>query len=86
MSQKNLKLISVRVDPDTLEAIDAFSESYRYWKRNTVINGILYAVMRDFDKEAIYDMVRSSMFPNAEKVTMYEIVSQKLEDGRDDNG
>lgn len=38
---ENLKLISVRLEPDTIEKIDRFCEGKRYWKRNTVINAVL---------------------------------------------
>ena len=38
---ENLKLISVRLEPDTIEKIDRFCEDKRYWKRNTVINVVL---------------------------------------------
>lgn len=38
---ENLKLISVRLDPDTIDKIDQFCKGKRYWKRNTVINAVL---------------------------------------------
>ena len=41
---ENLKLISVRLDPDTIEKIDRFCQDRRYWKRNTVINAVLTEV------------------------------------------
>lgn len=60
MKQQNLKLISARIEPKTLDQIDAWSAQYRYWKRNTVINGILTAVFNTFSEKEIYDMVRYS--------------------------
>ena len=56
----NLKLLSVRIEPDTVEKIDQFVRNRRYWKRNTVVNAILTAVMNDFNENAVYDMVRRS--------------------------
>lgn len=56
--QKNLKLISCRIHPDTLDQIDDFSKDHRYWTRNTIINSVLGAVFRNFSKRQIYDMVR----------------------------
>lgn len=53
-----LKLISVRIDPETLQKLDEFSKQHYYWKRNTVINGILTAVVDAMDKGTLYDMVR----------------------------
>lgn len=60
MEQQNLKLISARIEPKTLDQIDAWLRLHRYWKRNTVINGILTAVFNTFSEKEIYDMVRYS--------------------------
>lgn len=57
---ENLKQISVRVDPVTLQKIDQFCKNHYYWKRNTVINGLLSAVVDAMDDKALYDMVRYS--------------------------
>lgn len=57
---ENLKQISVRVDPVTLQKIDQFCKNHYYWKRNTVINGLLSAVVDAMDNKALYDMVRYS--------------------------
>lgn len=54
------KLISARIDPQTLEKIDAFTKKHYYWKRNTVISKVLDAVFDWFDNGDIYDMVRYS--------------------------
>ena len=53
-----LKTISVKIDPKTLEQIDAFVGDHKYWKRNTVINSILHVVMKFASKDDVYDMVR----------------------------
>lgn len=66
--KENLKLLSVRIDPATVEKIDQFVRGRRYWKRNTVINAILTAAMNDFGESEVYDMVRRS-FHSKEKVT-----------------
>lgn len=55
---EKLKLISVRIDPVTLAKIDGFCDSNYYWKRNTVINGLLTAVVDAMDKGTLFDMVR----------------------------
>lgn len=60
MAYENLVPCSTRLDKDTIERIDEFVSKHRYWKRNTAINQILWAVMHDFDDNAIYDMVRRS--------------------------
>ena len=62
MVNEELKLISARLDKETLAKIDVFVRKHMYWKRNTVINAILWAVMNDFDERDIYDMVRRSRF------------------------
>lgn len=57
--RENLKLVSTRLDPKTLEKIDAFCRKHYYWKRNTIINGVLTAVFNHFTTDEIYDMCRS---------------------------
>lgn len=57
---ENLKLISVRIDPMTLEKINTLRKTHRYWKRNAIINGLLSAVVDAMDNKALYDMVRYS--------------------------
>lgn len=60
MKQHNLKLISARIEPETLDKIDAWLEHDDCWKRNTVINGVLTAVFNTFSEKEIYDMCRYS--------------------------
>lgn len=60
--KENLKVMSVRLDPETIEKIDAFVRKYFYWKRNTVINAVLWAALHDFDDEAVYEMVRRNRY------------------------
>lgn len=55
---ENKKLLSARLDPQTLAKIEAFTKRHYYWKRNTVISNVLDAVFDCFDDRAIYDMVR----------------------------
>lgn len=57
---ENLKLISCRIDPETLKLIDTWLSRHGYWKRNAVINGILTAVVDSMSSKEIYDMVRYS--------------------------
>lgn len=57
---ENLKLISVRIDPKTLEKIDTLQKTHWYWKRNTIINRLLTAVVDGMDSRTIYDMLRYS--------------------------
>lgn len=60
MTGKNLQLVSTRIDPDTLALIDKWLTNHRVWKRNTVINGILTAVLNTYTDKEVYDMVRYS--------------------------
>lgn len=71
--QKNLKLVSARIDPDALDKIAKFIVHHSYWTRNTVINKILCAVMDKFDERDIYDMVRTNPFKNEDITAIYRI-------------
>lgn len=54
------QLLSVRIDPTTLAKVEQFTSKHHYWKRNTVISGVLDAVFDNFSPSDIYDMVRYS--------------------------
>lgn len=58
MARENLKLVSCRIDPKTLERIDAFTSNRYYWKRNSVINAVLTNVFALMSNKDIYDLVR----------------------------
>lgn len=58
MAKENLKLVSCRIDPKTLERIDAFVSDRYYWKRNGVINAVLMNVFALMSDKDIYDLVR----------------------------
>ena len=73
MPKDNLKLISARIDSDTLAKIEQFCVHHPYWKKNAVINQILTTVMNDFDKNMIYDMVRRNFFRQSTINAHYEI-------------
>lgn len=59
MSKKNLKLTSVRLDPDMLESLEKFVSKHDYWTKNGVINCVLTTVFERFSDKDIYDMVRT---------------------------
>ena len=58
MSYENLKLISLRMEPDTVKKLDELAKSHIYWKRSDIIRNILVAVLSEFDQREIYDMIR----------------------------
>lgn len=68
-----LQVISVRIDPDTLAKIDEFAHEHYYWKRNTVINGVLEAVFRYFDKKALFDMVHAGRYGKLEIEATFKV-------------
>ena len=73
MSNNNLKLTSVRIDPDTLQKLDEFVSKHTYWTRNAVINSILTTVINRFDQRDIYDMVRTWQFTKEPITAIYKI-------------
>lgn len=55
---EKLKQISVKIDPETLDKIDKFVlRSYGY-KRNTIINNILTAILFEADSKTINLLLR----------------------------
>lgn len=73
MSKNNLKLLSVRIEPETLEKIEAFTKSHTYWNRNSVINSLLTTLFMDFTDRQLYDMVRRHWFKQNQINASYEI-------------
>lgn len=59
---ENLKQISVKIDPKTLEKIDTLQKIHWYWKRNAIINRLLTALFDSMDSKALYDMLRYSRY------------------------
>lgn len=55
---ENLKQLSVKIDPEALEKVDAIASRGRYWKRNTIINGILTALLIEADERDIYKLIK----------------------------
>lgn len=74
MANENLKPISARLNPETINAIDQFVQRHRYWKRNAIINQILTTVFSDFSESDIYDMCRRSGFRNQEIEAHYKMI------------
>ena len=50
---ENLKQLSVKIDPETLAKIDALASKCRFWKRNTIINSLLTAIIMEADEREI---------------------------------
>lgn len=69
----NLKLISVRLEPETLQAIDEIARKHEYWNRNQIINRLLAACVNDFQDMEIYDMLRRPMFEKSPLSCHYKI-------------
>lgn len=72
--QKNLKLTSVRLDPDMLEKVAKFQKSHNYWTKNAIINLALVAVFEDFPERDIYDMIRCNRVCKSPVLASYRIV------------
>lgn len=78
MAKENLVLVSCRIDPETLKKIETLTEKHYYWKRNTVINGILTAVMDNFTDQQVYDMIRYLRNGHEEVKAEFEIVKREI--------
>lgn len=55
---ENLKQLSVKIDPATLQKIDETVKQLRYYKRNSVINNVLTALFFNADSHQIAKLVR----------------------------
>lgn len=59
---ENLKQLSVKIDPETLEKIDVIASKISNWKRNTIINGLLTALLKEIDERDILKLMRYSIY------------------------
>lgn len=75
MAKENLKLLSVRLNPDTVEAIEKFTKDHPYWTRNSVINNLLSTIFMDFTDQQVYDMARRHFFAKNEVKVEYELTN-----------
>lgn len=78
MAKENLVLVSCRIDPETLKKIETQISKHYYWKRNTIINGILTAVMDNFTDQQVYDMIRYWRKSGYEIKANFEIVKRDI--------
>lgn len=75
MVKENLKLLSIRINPETLDAIEKFTKEHPYWTRNSVINNLLTTLFKDFTDKQVYDMARRNFFSKNEIKAEYEITN-----------
>lgn len=54
---ENLKLISLRVDPESLRKIDELAKRYEYYSRSSIINNLLGAVLQCAADGTIWKMI-----------------------------
>lgn len=54
---ENLKLISLRVDPETLRKIDEQAKRLNYCTRSSIINNILSAVLKCGDTGSVWRII-----------------------------
>lgn len=53
----NLKLISLRIDPNVLAKIDVLAKKHSYYKRSSIINNLLNAVINCSDGDTLWRML-----------------------------
>lgn len=75
MKQENLKQISIRINPDTLEKLDRLVSRHPYWKRNSVINCLLTVLTNDFEDGDLWSMLRRSFHPKNKVIAKFEITN-----------
>ena len=56
---ENLKQISVKIDPVTLDKIERLAKIARYYKRNAIINNVLTTIFDCCKDEGIMILVRN---------------------------
>lgn len=70
---RDKKLISMRLDDDVIQYVEAFCKNHRYWKKTTVLNALLSAVVNNFPEKDVYDMARWNLYSQNEVACHFEI-------------
>ena len=55
---EKLKTFSCKLKPSDIAKIDECVRRHRYWKRNTIIKGILHSIIQNATDEQILEFVR----------------------------
>lgn len=55
---ENLKLISVRMYPETLQKLNELALRKRYWTRSTIVNNIVTAIIDNADEKDIMELMQ----------------------------
>lgn len=75
---ENKKLISVRIEDETLQEIEKIAQRHSYWKRSQVICNLLSAVFANFTPEQIYSMMQIWRWERQEVDAKFEITDKML--------
>lgn len=76
---ENLKLVSVRLDPDTLRKIDELAKRYDYYTRSSIINNILTNIINCSDGSNLWKII-STYSPHTCGYTVdFHVDKEKLE-------
>lgn len=76
---ENLKLISCRLYPQDIEKIEELIKSWRCWKRNTVICGVLHAIIRNADARTLEKLICWNQITNGKlKITIESELNQNI--------
>lgn len=75
---QNLKQLSVKIDPATLQKIDETVKNFHYYKRNSVINNVLTALFFNAESHTIAKLIRYWRHSgNTLKIEISEEISSK---------
>lgn len=70
MNEENLKVYSIRLGEREISRLDRLAVTHFYWKRSSIIRGILLAVLKALTDYQIYDLVRYGFDASGIEVTI----------------
>lgn len=76
---ENLKLISVRIEPETLRLIDKYAKRHDYYKRSAIINSILAAVIKCSDPQTLWKILTTWQPEKSGYEITFKVSEKKLE-------
>lgn len=76
---EKLKLVSVRLDPDTVRKIDEIATRYNYYKRSTIINLILTNIIKCADGRTLWKILSTYSPHTCGYKVVFQVDKDKLD-------
>lgn len=68
---ESTKVVTFRLSESTIKLLDDAVKKHRYWKRNAVVEQLLYFVLSKLSDGDIYDIIRTYKYDRERFTSLY---------------